>query len=179
MYLACLAAQKLMRLQGDTTHAPKGCVVPINGKVLRVGVPVKNGDDTFVMVTKDVITNTTKVTGYCIDVLDATMAALPFAVRYEYIPFERALGGEAGSYYDKVNMVYQKFDAVIGDVIIRADRSKYVDFTLPYTESGVTMIVPFKDKNYKNAWVFLEAIDLGSMGNKYLQVLAFLCSLVL
>ncbi|KAF5935239.1 hypothetical protein HYC85_026368 [Camellia sinensis] len=125
-------------------------------KVLRVGVPVKNGYSDFVMVTKDAITNTTKVTGYCIDVFDATTAALPYAVRYEYIPFERAPGGKVGSYYD--NMVYQKFDAVVGDVTIRADRSKYVDFTLPYTESGVTMIVPFKHKNYKNAWVFLKPL---------------------
>ncbi|CAL5439823.1 unnamed protein product [Camellia sinensis] len=159
-YLTSKANLKAIIWPGDTTHAPKGWVVPTNGKVLRVGVPVKNGYSDFVMVTKDAITNTTKVTGYCIDVFDATTAALPYAVRYEYIPFERAPGGKAGSYYD--NMVYQvflgKFDAVVGDVTIRADRSKYVDFSLPYTESGVTMIVPFKHKNYKNAWVFLKPL---------------------
>ncbi|URE08206.1 hypothetical protein MUK42_04415 [Musa troglodytarum] len=35
----------------------------------------------------------------------------------------------------------QKYDAVVGDVTIRANRSLYVDFTLPFTESGVSMVV--------------------------------------
>ena len=52
----------------------------------------------------------------------------------------------------------QKFDAVVGDVTIRANRSLYVDFTLPYTESGVSMIVPVKDKRNKNAWVFMKPL---------------------
>ena len=52
----------------------------------------------------------------------------------------------------------QDLDAVVGDVTIVAHRSKYVDFTLQYYESGVTMIVPFKDKKYKNAWVFLKPL---------------------
>ena len=52
----------------------------------------------------------------------------------------------------------QKFDAVVGDVTIRANRSQYVDFTLPYTESGVSMIVPVKDKRNKNAWVFMKPL---------------------
>ena len=51
----------------------------------------------------------------------------------------------------------QKFDAVVGDTTIRENRSKYVDFTLPYTESGVVMVVPIKDKK-SNAWVFLQPL---------------------
>ena len=54
--------------------------------------------------------------------------------------------------------VLQNFDAVVGDTTIRANRSLYVDFTLPYTESGVSMIVPVKDKGNKNAWVFLKPL---------------------
>lgn len=49
----------------------------------------------------------------------------------------------------------QRCDAVVGDTTIVANRSKYVDFTLPYTESGVSMIVPVK-QHKKNAWVFLR-----------------------
>ena len=52
----------------------------------------------------------------------------------------------------------QKFDAVVGDTTIIANRSLYVDFTLPYTESGVSMIVPILDKRSKNAWVFLKPL---------------------
>jgi ionotropic glutamate receptor len=47
---------------------------------------------------------------------------------------------------------------VVGDTTIIANRSKHVDFTLPYTESGVSMIVPIKDNRNKNAWVFLKSL---------------------
>ncbi|KAI6681167.1 hypothetical protein NL676_035048, partial [Syzygium grande] len=36
--------------------------------------------------------------------------------------------------------------------------SLYVDFTLPYTESGVAMLVPYKDNKSKSAWVFLKPL---------------------
>ncbi|KAK7843008.1 glutamate receptor 2.2 [Quercus suber] len=51
-----------------------------------------------------------------------------------------------------------KFDAVAGDTTIIANRTNYIDFTLPYTESGVTMVVPIKDNERKNAWVFLKPL---------------------
>ncbi|KAM7477597.1 hypothetical protein LguiA_025810 [Lonicera macranthoides] len=51
-----------------------------------------------------------------------------------------------------------KFDVVVGDVTIRANRSLYVDFTMPFTESGIIMIVPVEDKKAKNAWVFLKPL---------------------
>lgn len=47
---------------------------------------------------------------------------------------------------------------MVGDTTIIANRSNYVDFTLPYTESGVTMVVPINDNNRKNAWVFLKPL---------------------
>ena len=56
-------------------------------------------------------------------------------------------------------LIKQKFDAVVGDVTIRANRSSHVDFTLPFTESGVSMIVPIKDDNNKNEWVFLKPLE--------------------
>ncbi|KAL6345522.1 hypothetical protein AAG906_017247 [Vitis piasezkii] len=81
-------------------------------------------------VPKDPITNTTKITGYSIAIFENVMETLPYAVPYEYVPsrhlMERLL----------------KYDAVVGDTTILANRSFYVDFTLPYTESGVSMIVP-------------------------------------
>ena len=44
----------------------------------------------------------------------------------------------------------QKCDALVGDITILASRSLYVDFTLPYTESGVSMIVPIIDNRSKS-----------------------------
>lgn len=43
-----------------------------------------------------------------------------------------------------VQIQQKTYDAVIGDVTILADRLQYVDFTLPYAESGLAMIVPTK-----------------------------------
>lgn len=53
----------------------------------------------------------------------------------------------------------QEYDIVIGDVTIRANRSKYVDFTLPYTESGISMIVPIKVDDKKDAWIFMKPLE--------------------
>ena len=48
----------------------------------------------------------------------------------------------------------QRFDAVVGDTTILADRAKSVDFTLPFTESGWTMIVKLR-KEDDNGWIFI------------------------
>lgn len=53
----------------------------------------------------------------------------------------------------------QKFDAVVGDVTIVANRSLYVDFTLPYSESGVSMAVLMKDNEKENVWIFLKPLS--------------------
>ncbi|XP_026458983.1 glutamate receptor 2.9-like [Papaver somniferum] len=53
----------------------------------------------------------------------------------------------------------QKFDAAVGDITITAKRSKFVDFTLPYNEGGVSMIVLAKQDLSKNAWIFLKPLE--------------------
>ncbi|KAJ9702843.1 hypothetical protein PVL29_004542 [Vitis rotundifolia] len=144
---------------GEPTYVPKGWVLPVNEKKLRIGVPVKNGFSEFVNVTWDPKTNAPKVTGYCIDVFDAVMDSLPYAVPREYIPFGTPDGKSAGSYNDLIYQVFLKnYDAVVGDTTIVANRTYYVDFTLPYTESGVSMIVPIKDNKSKSAWIFLKPL---------------------
>ncbi|CAN6722048.1 unnamed protein product [Malus baccata var. baccata] len=144
---------------GDSLSVPRGWEIPTKGKKLRIGVPVKVGYTEFVKVTKNLDTNTTEVTGFSIDVFDAVLSVLPFALPYEFIPFENPDGTSAGTYNDLVYQVHlEKFDAVVGDTTIRANRSLYVDFTMPYTESGVVMVVPIRDMRIKNAWVFLKPL---------------------
>ncbi|RVW72750.1 Glutamate receptor 2.7 [Vitis vinifera] len=144
---------------GESPSVPKGWVLPTNKKKMRIGVPVTKGFGEFVKVTRDPSTNATEVTGFSIAVFDAVMAALPYAVPYEYSPFQTPDGDPAGDYNDLIYQVYlQKYDAVVGDTTILANRSLYVDFTLPYTESGVSMIVPIVDRRRKNAWVFLKPL---------------------
>jgi len=50
---------------------------------------------------------------------------------------------------------WKTYDALVGDVTILADRLEYVDFTQPYTESGLSMIVPTKPEE-STAWIFLK-----------------------
>ncbi|XP_062098843.1 glutamate receptor 2.9-like [Humulus lupulus] len=142
---------------GDSTSAPKGWQIPTNRKKLRIGVPVKHGFREFMDVTFPFSNDS--VTGYSIDVFKAVLEALPYSVSYEYVPFANANGSRAGTYNDFVYQVFDgKLDAAVGDITIRANRSLYMDFTLPYTESGVYMIVPIKDDRSGNAWAFLKPL---------------------
>ncbi|CAM8896141.1 unnamed protein product [Rhodiola kirilowii] len=145
---------------GDTASPPKGWVIPKDGQKLRVGVPMKDGFFEFVKVTRDPHTHVaTKVTGYCIDVFDAVMRAMPYSVLYEYIPFALPNGSSTRSYND---LTYQvalgNFDAVVGDVTIVANRTLYIDYTLPYTESGASLLVPLKDPIKRSSWIFLKPL---------------------
>ncbi|KAF5950621.1 hypothetical protein HYC85_012614 [Camellia sinensis] len=127
---------KAITWPGDTTSIPNGT----NRKKLRVGVLETHHHSDFVIVERDNITKKPSFKGYCIDVFKAVMEALP-SVPYDFIPFEDKGGYRA--LLDQLSL--GNFDAVVGDITIRENRSHAVDFTLPYTESGVMMIVPFKD----------------------------------
>ncbi|KAL6196321.1 hypothetical protein ACLB2K_031936 [Fragaria x ananassa] len=144
---------------GESSSVPKGWDIPANGIKLRIGVPVKDGFLEFVNVFRNPSTDTVEVTGFSIEVFKAVLEILPYALPYEFIPFANANGSSAGTYNDLVYQVHEgKFDAVVGDATIRANRSLYVGFTMPYTESGVVMVVPIQDKRTKSAWVFLKPL---------------------
>jgi ionotropic glutamate receptor len=67
-------------------------------------------------------------------------------------------------FWRKINLysliVLQNFDAVVGDITIIANRSTYVDFTLPFSESGITMVVLTKRDERENMWIFLKPLSL-------------------
>ncbi|CAA7017589.1 unnamed protein product [Microthlaspi erraticum] len=135
---------------GKSTLRPAGWQIPTNGKKLRVGVPVKKG---FLnLIEAEIIepsNNTLTIPkGYTIDIFEAALKKLPYSVIPQYIRLE----------YDEYNnCVCQlrngKLDALVGDVTITADRSLNADFTIPFTESGVSMMVPLRYNEIKNIWV--------------------------
>lgn len=47
------------------------------------------------------------------------------------------------------------FDAAVGDITILQNRSKYVEFTQPYAESGLSMTVQYNHEPSK-AWLFIK-----------------------
>jgi ionotropic glutamate receptor len=98
---------------GDMSSTPKGWDIPTNKKKLKIGVPVKDGFNEFVKVMHDPSTNTTQVTGYCIDIFNAVMEILPFTISYEFIPFAKPDGKSNGTYND---LVYEVFLGVSKNV---------------------------------------------------------------
>ncbi|KAF8657766.1 hypothetical protein HU200_059926 [Digitaria exilis] len=57
-----------------------------------------------------------------------------------------------------IDVFEEIYDAAIGDITIRYNRTSYADFMLPYTESGIAMIVPVEDCKNKNTWVFTKPL---------------------
>ena len=49
----------------------------------------------------------------------------------------------------------------MGDLTVTASRSEHVDFTVPYTESGVAILVPIRANEGKNAWIFMKPLTTG------------------
>ncbi|KAG6425765.1 hypothetical protein SASPL_109969 [Salvia splendens] len=93
-----------------------------------------------------------KATGFCIDVFEEVLKSLPYGdgLAIEYISFENV------NYDDLVQVFLQNIDAAVGDVTITSYRSRFVDFTVPYTEPGLAMLVPTTDQEMKNGWIFMN-----------------------
>lgn len=134
---------------GDSTR-PRGWVFPKNGKKLRIGVPWRVSYRDFV----EQVNGTDIVQGYCIDVFLAAIKLLPYPAPYEFVLFGN--GHENPSYNELVNMVAADvFDAAVGDIAIVTNRTKIVDFTQPYVESGLVVVAPVKKLN-SSPWAFLS-----------------------
>ncbi|KAL4655135.1 hypothetical protein ACB092_01G429400 [Castanea dentata] len=129
---------------------------------LRIGIPVKKCFQEFVKVDWNSPTgDKPNISGFAIDVFHAVLDALPFPLPHEFIPYTNKHRQSNGTYDD---LLYQikthKYDAVVGDITIMPHRSVYVDFTLPYTKSGLSMAVLVKDDESKNLWIFLKPLSL-------------------
>uniref|UniRef100_A0A0D9XDZ1 Glutamate receptor n=1 Tax=Leersia perrieri TaxID=77586 RepID=A0A0D9XDZ1_9ORYZ len=141
---------------GESTVVPRGWVVPTSGRRLRVAVPgsVNPGYRSIVHLDVDPATNWTTAGGFVVEVFEAAVRLLPYALPVEYVKAESMP-------YDKL---VQKvgdgtFDAAVADITITAARSVHVDFTLPFMASGIAMVAPLQDHRGKHtAWVFLKPL---------------------
>lgn len=135
---------------GETTVRPRGWVFPNNGKPLRIGVPNRASYKAF--VSKD--NSPDGVKGYCIDVFKAAVSLLPYPVPYTFILFGD--GSKNPSYSELVQKVADNyFDAAVGDIAIVTNRTRIVDFTQPYTESGLVIAASVKEMN-SSPWAFMK-----------------------
>ncbi|KAI4371030.1 hypothetical protein MLD38_019307 [Melastoma candidum] len=112
-------------------------------KKLQIGVPWRTPFGLFVEEVNETKGNT-KYVGFCIEVF---LAALKDPVipdfNYDFVPHH-------GTYDELVEKVYnQTYDGAVGDITILANRSKIVEFTQPFMESSLSMIVLAKPEHGK------------------------------
>lgn len=170
---------------GDVAIAPKGWDVSSNGRLLRIVVPAKHGFNQLLDVSYSPATNRSTVTGYCIDVFGMLMKNLPYSVAYRYVPMP--LSDSSGNYDSLLNLVHekvsvdminvdtrkfskrfmrknnmqlqlQKADGVVGDTTITMSRMNKVSFTMPFTDTGLSMIVVVKKETSGGMWIFLQPL---------------------
>ncbi|KAJ6925967.1 hypothetical protein NC651_010416 [Populus alba x Populus x berolinensis] len=127
---------------------PKGWAMPSSAKPLRIVVPKRTSFDKFVTFQ----TGEALPEGFCIDVFNEVVERLNYPLPHEFFEHD-------GLYDDMIEGVYNKtYDAAIGDITILAERTKYVEFTQPYAESGLSMIVPLENED--STWIFTKPFNL-------------------
>ncbi|KAL0340031.1 UNVERIFIED_CONTAM: Glutamate receptor 2.7 [Sesamum radiatum] len=152
-YSTSTAELKNIVWPGDLTSQPKGWLPSI----LRIGVPWKSGYKEFVSVTDiDPATNRThNPTGFAIDIFNETLKFLPFKIKYEFYCYNET-NNDKWTYDDMLHGIPRDFDMVVGDTTIWAPRASYVDFSLPYSESGVVLVV--RNKKAFDMWIFTKPL---------------------
>ncbi|CAH2076683.1 unnamed protein product [Thlaspi arvense] len=135
---------------GGTSVTPRGWVFPNNGRRLRIGVPNRASFKDFVSS----VNGSNEVQGYSIDVFEAAIKLLSYPVPHEFILFGDGLKNP--NFNDLVsNVTTGVFDAVVGDIAIVTKRTRIVDFTQPYIESGLVVVAPVTKLN-DTPWAFLR-----------------------
>ncbi|KAK4415249.1 Glutamate receptor 2.7 [Sesamum alatum] len=121
-------------------------------RILRIGVPWKSGYREFVNVTDiDPTTNRThNPTGLAIDIFNAALKLLSFSIKYEFY-YYNGTNNDNWTYDDMLRGIPQGSDTTIW-----APRTAHVDFSLPYTESGVVLVV--KNKKAFDMWIFTKPL---------------------
>ncbi|KAI9403118.1 hypothetical protein POPTR_001G375100v4 [Populus trichocarpa] len=132
---------------GGPRYTPRGWTALTSAKLFRIGVASLSGYEEYVKVESDDRLGT-NFSGFANEVFKATTASMPFCPQYEFQYFN-------GSYNELLEQLHLKnFDAVVGDVEIVASRHQYAEFTYPYTETGLVLIVPVRSSS--KAWSFIK-----------------------
>ncbi|KAL8493218.1 hypothetical protein ACS0TY_024441 [Phlomoides rotata] len=139
---------------GDTVTKPKGRTF-LKTESLRIGVPFKTGFTEFVNVTIDPTTNITHASGFVIDIFLEVWEMLNLPTKYTFHLYNGSKSGN-WTYGDMLHRIPEEYDMVVGDTTIWAPRASYVDFSLPYSESGVVLVV--KNKKPFDMWIFVRPL---------------------
>ncbi|XP_051134679.1 glutamate receptor 1.3-like [Andrographis paniculata] len=136
---------------GLSSTAPQTSSIHMNRKSFKVGIPSKGRFYELIHTEYDPESNAFTYRGFCMDVFEAALDRLPDKISPEYVPFDNS------SYTDLVHQVYLgTYDAAGGDLTILSNRSMYVDFTVPYTELGLGVMVKLDN----DPWFFLKPLSM-------------------
>ncbi|XP_028760950.1 glutamate receptor 2.7 [Neltuma alba] len=125
---------------------------------LRIGVPRTNSFPEFVNVD-----NSSKllIDGFAINVFLKAIGVLPFLLNnYEFVLLPNKNASDTPTNYDDLlcsQMKDEDLDAIIGDIAIVTKRTNCVDFTLPYLDSSVAMVV--RAKAYRSKGILFKPFD--------------------
>lgn len=117
----------VIQCPGGSKIVPKGWDIPVNGKILQIGVPIRHDFKLFVSVDTIPGTNTMSVSGYSIDVFEAAVKKLPYALRYNYVPFDCA-----NSYDKLVAKVYLKVSSFYSTYYLLTFPIPFLSLVLKY-----------------------------------------------
>ncbi|KAL5575317.1 hypothetical protein UlMin_017016 [Ulmus minor] len=133
---------------GDSEYIPKGWAMPTIKNPLRIGVPKNTQFKNFVDIDESRKDSNEGYNGFCIEIFRKVLDHLAYDLPYEF----EAITGT----YDQVveAVINKKMDAIVGDVTILAERFNHVEFTQPYAESGLSMVIPIKYE--ESAWMFIR-----------------------
>ncbi|XP_058002408.1 glutamate receptor 2.8-like [Hevea brasiliensis] len=149
-YNSCMKNLGHIFWPGDSESTPRGWAIPTNSKPLQIGVPNMSSFKQYVNVVHNPINNNNSFEGFAIDLFKATVASMPYFLHYKFISFQ-------GTYDNLVEQLHlKKFDAVVGDVALVASRCEHAEFTYPYTESVLVMIVPVQARTSKRELLFIK-----------------------
>ncbi|KAJ6328094.1 hypothetical protein OIU77_009893 [Salix suchowensis] len=150
---------------GGKGSVPRGWVISEKDKPLKIGIPSMGAFREFVQVCFDQVNNKTSATGFSIKVFEATLKRLPYDFPYEFVPVN-------GSYDEMVKQVYRKeLDAAVGDFSIEPGRFRYAEFSQPYIDSRLVMIVTTKSIK-KITWMlqtFTKEFMVTNASNAYVH----------
>ncbi|KAJ8450280.1 hypothetical protein Cgig2_004737 [Carnegiea gigantea] len=139
---------------GGQQIVPRGWTYGVSKeKPLRLGVPAAGVFHQFVNVSMDVAQNKTFVTGFAVDVFNASLKHLPYELPYVFVPFY-------DTYDAMVHEIHKKgFHGAIGDINILQKRYEWADFTQPYVKSGLKMVVTQKEEKIREMWIFMTVFE--------------------
>ncbi|CAK9325237.1 unnamed protein product [Citrullus colocynthis] len=139
---------------GGYTETPRGWAIPTDARPMRIGVPTSPMFKQYVNVEGDQIGNNLSFNGLAIDLFKATIDKLCFPLPHEFYAYN-------GTYDDLVKQIYLKeFDAAVGDIAIVSTRYEHAEFTHPYSEAGLVMIVPTTNNRSNRALLFTKPFTL-------------------